>query len=213
MSLNANMNVSVMLLDVQLSYAYLATGYQGKNDDGTPKITFPAHALYAPGSPNHILMSEAMRKVAAMGWGAQADAVLAQLKAQDRLCQHDGNISKGGVDPYKDMLYVSASNERRPKILVTRNGVNVEIGLDDPCFPYSGCRANVGIDLWPQSPDKKPSKFGKRINATLTGVQFLQHGEKFGGGGRIAKPEEFPAMETAGADAAAPGVASGNSLI
>ena len=210
MAVNQNRNVSVMLLDVRLSYAYLASPYVGKPEAGkTPKATFTTHGLYKPGSPNHVLMSDALRKVAAMGWGAQADSTLIQLKGQDRLCQHDGNITKGGVEPYKDMLFVSASNERRPRILVTRNGQNVEIGPDDPMFPYSGCWANLLLDLWPQSPDGKPSQWGKRVNATLTGVQFLRHDEAFGGGGRIANTEEFPTVETAGADAAPPGAMNG----
>jgi hypothetical protein len=152
-------------------------------------------------------------EAAALGWGAQAEAVIVQLKGQDKLCIHDGNITKGGADPYKDMLFISASNERRPEILVTRNGVNVKIDASDPMYPYSGCRANLIVDLWPQSPDGKPSKWGKRINATLAGVQFLQHGVPLGGGGRVAKLEEFPTVETSGADAAAPLAASGASLI
>ncbi len=213
MNANVNRNVSVLLQDVLLSYAYLAQPYAGKNDDGSVKLSYVTHAIYKPGSANHIAMSEAMRKTAAIGWGAQAEAVLLQLKGQDRLCQHDGNISKGGAEPYKDMLFVSASNSRRPRILVTRGGVNVEIGADDPMFPYSGCRANVMIDLWPQSADGKPNKFGKRINATLTGLQFVAHGEPLSGGGRIATPDEFPNVETSGADAPAPSAAPGGSSL
>ncbi len=208
-----NRNVTVLIEDVLLSYAYLAQPYVGKPEPGkAPKASYTTHGIYKPGSKQHEAVSKAMRDVAVMGWGAEAEGTLIQLKGQDRLCQHEGNISKGGVEPYKDMLYISASNERRPRILVTRNGVNVEIGPDDPCFPYSGCYANILVDLWPQGPNGKPSQWGKRINATLTGVQFLRHGEALSGGGRVAKAEEFPQMETAGADAPAPS-AGGNSLI
>lgn len=207
-------NVSVLLTDVLLSYAYLAQPYVGRPEPGkTPKATYTTHSLFKPGTPNHNTMREAIRKVAAAGWGAQADAVLQQLSGQDRLCMHDGNVTKGGVEPYKDMLFVSASNERRPRILVTRNGVNVEIGPEDPLFPYSGCYANVMLDLWPQGPDGKPSQFGKRINATLVGVQFVRHGTPLSGGGRLASPEEFPTVETAGADAAPPAAAAGGASL
>lgn len=208
-----NRNISVLLTEVRLSYAYLATPFVGRNDNGSSKASYTAHALFRPGSSAHTAMRDAITKVAAAGWSAQAEAVLAQLKGQDRLCLHDGNVSKGGEGPYKDMLFVSASNVRKPRILVTRNGVNVEIGEDDPMFPYSGCWANMMVDIWPQGPDGKPSPFGKRINAALTGVQFLRHDEAFSGGGRIASAEEFPAMETAGADAAPPAASSGGSLI
>jgi len=208
-----NRNVTVLLEDVLLSYAYLAAPYGSKQPDGTIKLTYTTHAVFKPESKAHLAMRKGILEVAALGWGAQAEATIIQLKGQDKLCLHDGNITKGGADPYKDMLFVSASNERRPKILVTRNGVNTEIGPDDPMFPYSGCRANALVDLWPQSPDGKPSQWGKRINATLTGVQFLSHGTPLGGGGRVATPEEFPTVETAGADAAAPAAAGGSSLI
>lgn len=209
MNATVNRNATVLLTDVLLSYAYLAQPYGSKNDDGSVKLTYTTHAVFAPGSPAHEAMRKAIRDVAAQGWGAQAEAVIMQLKGQDKLCIHEGNVTKGGQPPYKDMLFVSASNERKPKILVTRNGVNTEIGNEDTMFPYSGCRANVMVDIWPQSPDGKPSKWGKRINATLTGVQFLHHGEPLGGGGRVAQPEEFPTVETAGADAPAPSAAGG----
>jgi hypothetical protein len=209
MNATVNRNVSVLLEDVLLSYAYLATPYGSKQDDGKVKLTFTTHAVFKPESKAHLAMRKAIMDVAAAGWGAQAEATIIQLKGQDKLCLHDGNITKGGAEPYKDMLFVSASNERRPRILVTEQGRNVEIGADHPFFPYSGCRANVMVDIWPQSPDGKPSKWGKRINATLTGVQFLRHGEPLSGGGRIAAPEEFPTVETAGADSAPPAAAGG----
>jgi len=204
-----NRNISVLLPEVRLSYAYLAQPYVGRNDDGNAKSSYTAHALFKAGSPAHTAIRDAIRKVAAAGWGAQAEAVLQQLNGQDKLCLHDGNITKGGQGPYKDMLFVSSSNSRRPRILVTRNGQNVDIGPDDPMFPYSGCWANVMVDLWPQGADGKPSQWGKRINATVTGVQFLRHDEAFSGGGRVAAPEEFPQMETSGADAAPPSAAAG----
>lgn len=212
--MTTNRNVTVLLPEVRLSYAYLASPYVGKPEPGkTPKSSYTAHGLFKPESPAHKALRDAIMKVAALGWGAQAEATIVQLKGQDKLCIHDGNITKGGAEPYKDMLFVSASNERKPRILVTRNGQNIEIGNDDPMFPYSGCWANLLVDVWPQSPDGKPSQWGKRINATLTGVQFLRHDEAFSGGGRIANPEEFPTVETAGADAPAPGAAAGGGLI
>lgn len=210
MNATANRNVSVLLTEVRLSYAYLASPYVGKGEGGKPgKASYTAHGIFKPESAAHKALRDAIMKVAALGWGAQAESTILQLKGQDKLCLHDGNITKGGQGPYKDMLFVSASNERKPRILVTRNGVNVEIGPDDPMFPYSGCWANLLLDIWPQSPDGKPSQWGKRINATLTGVQFLRHDEAFSGGGRIASPEEFPTVETAGADAAPPAAGAG----
>lgn len=213
MNASQNRNVTVLVPDVLLSYCYVAQPYAGKSDDGSVKLTYTTHGIYAPESAAHKAVREGMRKAAALGWGAQAEEVLQLLAQKDKLCQHQGNVSKEGQGPYKDMLFISASNARKPRCLVTRGGVNVEIGPDDPMFPYSGCRANLMVDLWPQSPDAKPVKWGKRINATLTGIQFLQHGEPLSGGGRIATPDEFPTVETAGADAPAPSAAGASASL
>ncbi len=203
-------NVSLLLQDVRLSYAYLANPFVGKDDNGNATYTYTTHALFKPGSPQHEQVRAAIAKVAVIGWGAQGEQIKQQLAATDKLCIHDGNVTKGGEGPYKDMLYVACNSKSKPKILVTRNGVNVEIGEGDPLYPYSGCFANVAFDVYPQSAaGAKPNKGGKRINAGLTGVQFLRHGEPLGGGGRVAKLEEFPTVETAGADAPAPSAAAG----
>ncbi len=207
-------NVPVLLEDVRLSYAYLATPFQGKNDQGEVTYTYTTHALFKPGSRQHEIVKAAIAKACVIGWQGQADQIKAQLAATDKLCIHDGNVTKGGEGPYKDMLYVACNSRSKPRILATRNGVNVELSPGDPLFPYSGCHANVAFDVYPQGAiGAKPNKGGKRVNAGLTGVQFLRHDEPLGGGGRVAKLEEFPTVETAGADAPAPAAAGGGSSL
>ncbi len=207
-------NVQVMLEDVLLSYAYLAQPFVGKNEQGETTYTYTAHALFKPGSPQHEKVKKAVAEACIIGWGAQADTIKQQLAAQDRLCIHDGNITKGGEGAYKDMLYVSCNSKHKPKIVAWRNGANVEIGPEDPLFPYSGCQATVLFDVWPQgAAGAKPNKGGKRINAGLTGVQFLKHGTPLGGGGRVAQVEEFPQLQTDGADAAPPAAAGGGASL
>jgi hypothetical protein len=51
--------------------------------------------------------------------------------------------------------------------------------------PYAGCYVNGSIELWCQD-----NAYGKRINATLRGVQFYKDGEAFAGGGS-ATADEF----------------------
>jgi hypothetical protein len=58
--------------------------------------------------------------------------------------------------------------------------------------PYAGCYVNASIELWAQD-----NAYGKRINATLRGVQFVRDGDSFGAGSRAAAPDEFDEIEVA----------------
>ncbi len=51
---------------------------------------------------------------------------------------------------------------------------------------------NVNIDLWCQA-----NNFGKRINATLVGVQFAADGDAFSGAAP-ASPDDFDSVEDDG---------------
>jgi hypothetical protein len=53
--------------------------------------------------------------------------------------------------------------------------------------PYSGCYVNAQVEVWAQ--DHK--SFGKRINAQLLGVQFVEDGDSFQAGAPPANPEDF----------------------
>lgn len=198
----------VVLQNVRVSYLYAFRPYVGKNDSGQETKTYCCHALMAPDHPGIAMIKAAQRKVAAAAWGAQAEAVLQQLAAQDKLCLHNGDVSKMGNPDYAGKFYVSANGKTRPNIVVTRGGVNVAIEADDPYAPYSGCWSNVIVAVYAQGPNNKPSKYGKRLNAQFMGIQFVRHDEQFGGGGRVAKPDEFPVVAGVEADGAAPVAAS-----
>lgn len=204
MSTNEETQIVLLLEHVRFSYFYGFEPFIGKNSEGKETRTYSAHAIFDRTHPAFELVRAAQRKVAAAAWGAQAEAVLAQLAAQDKLCMHDGNISKMGQDAYKDKIFVSANNSKPPNIIATRGGQNVVIQRNDPYAPYSGCWGNLMVAVYAQSPNSKPNKWGKRINAQFMGAQFLEHDEKLGGGGRIARPDEFPTVAPADADGAVP---------
>jgi hypothetical protein len=208
----SNVQKNILLTEVRLRVAFLAQPYVSKNDNGQDKASYSVVALFEPNSQAHQVAKAGVREVAQAAWGAQYEAVLQQLAAQDRLFLHDG-ATKATDPSYAGKLFVSASSSRKPRCLVTRNGQNVEISENDPMFPYSGCWANILINPWAQGPDSKPNKFGKRVNAEILAVQFLRHDEAFG---RVAAPEkmdEFPMVETAGADAPPPAGGAAASLI
>src|SRR5262245_31594875 len=125
MSQNPDSQVVVLLENVRLSYFYGFEPYVGKNSEGKDTRTYSVHALFDATHPALELVKQAQRKVAVAGWGPQAEAVLNQLAAQDKLCLHNGNVSKMDNEAYKDKFFVSANSKNKPRIIVTRGGQNV----------------------------------------------------------------------------------------
>lgn len=185
----------ILLSNVRLSYFYGFKPYTG--DDG--KGSYTAHSIFGTTHPQVAAIQALIRKVAVEQWKDKADAVLQQLKAQDKLCIHRGDISKPGKDGYAGMLFISANNKTRPRILATIDGVNQDVDESSEYAPYSGCWANVRIRIWAQD----NPKWGKRINAELRGVQFKRHDQRLGGGGGAAALDEF-GVDAPDADSAAP---------
>jgi hypothetical protein len=190
---------SIMVLNTRCSYLYVFKPYEG--DDG--KKNFCAHLILPMTHPQLADIKALMRKVANEQWGAKTDEVLAQLTAQDRLCLHRGDVNKPGVDAYAGKLFISANNKSRPNIF-DRDRRQL---TDADGRPYSGCLINASIDIWAQD----GGKWGRRINATLTGVQFWADDERLSGG-RVAAADEFP-VAADGADGPAPAQTGAGGLI
>lgn len=111
-------------------------------------------------------------------------------------CFRDGNlrVTKGG-DPYEGyegVWYVAAKNKARPSILDSNKAVLTQADGR----PYSGCYANVLIEVYAITDPKR-----KGVHAAIKGVQFVKDGDAFGGGAP-ASPDDFDEL-SAGADAAA----------
>jgi hypothetical protein len=202
MTETSNSDQIVQLTDVRLSYFYGHEPYTDTDAAGKPTISYCSHFIFAPNSPNVAKVKAAQRAAAIAMWKDGAEAMLAALAGQDRLCLHQGDISKPGQDGYAGMLYVSGNSKKRFTIV---DGDRSPLTAADG-RPYSGCYANAIINVWAQN-----NKWGKRINAQIAGVQFLRHGESFGGG-RVAAPEEFGAVSADGADGAPPGNGAASGL-
>lgn len=195
--------VELMLTNVRLSYFDGYVPYVSTNDEGKQTATYGTHCLMDPNHPGVQLVKDAQRKVAQAAWGDNWQAILNSLAAKDDLCLHKGEVSRPTEEAYQGKYYVSARSKARPTCVATQGGVNVIVHQGEPLAPYSGCYANVKIAVYAQGANGKPSKFGKRINAQLMGVQFVRHGDAFGGG-KVARPEEF-GIVAEDADGAAPG--------
>lgn len=141
-------------------------------------------------------MNAAIVAVANEKWGKKGAEMLASLKAKDKVALHDGD-TKAELDGYAGNWFVNASAEAtKPPTLVDqyRQPVSRQVDEDgasqaDRLF-YSGCYVNVIVTVWAQDND-----FGKRINASLSGVQFAAHGTPFGGSAP-ASADEFEMLET-----------------
>jgi hypothetical protein len=102
----------------------------------------------------------------------------------DKVCLHDGNL-KAQYAGFEDIMYVSASNKMRP---VAVNRDTSPVSAEDGVI-YSGCYVNATVELWAQD-----NKYGKRVNATLLGVQFSKAGDAFGGGS-VGSADDFESIE------------------
>lgn len=126
-----------------------------------------------PGPAVQIIES-AIKRVADDKWKSQAGAIISGLAKKDRLCLHDGD-TKAQYAGFPGNRFVQASNKGRP-VVVDKDRSPLTSGDGKP---YGGCYVNGTIDIWAQD-----NQYGKRVNATLTGVQFVKDGEAFGGGRR-----------------------------
>jgi len=189
----------IHLSNVRASYLYCFEPFVARPtaQNPNPKPVFTCHFLMAPNHPDLARVAATIEAVgSAKQWkgGAQWAGVKEGLKGQDKLCLHRGDISKAGQPEYAGLFYISGNNQRRFTVVdADRTPLTAKDGK-----PYSGCYVNAIIDIYAQDND-----FGKRINATITGIQFVRHGDSFGGGAAPAAPEEFGVV-AGSADMAAP---------
>jgi hypothetical protein len=166
----------ITLKNVRLSFPVL---FEPSSFEENGKKEFQASFLFAKESPIVAQLKAEMIAVAKEKWGEKAEAILGSLFRDNRLCLHDGDLKE--YDGYAGQFYLRASNKVRPTIL-DRNRATI---TEKDGKIYSGCYVIAYIDLWAQD-----NKFGKRINATLRGVQFLADGDAFAGGS-AANVDEF----------------------
>lgn len=179
----------VMLSNVRLAFPTLFTAEQVQ---GKGKPAFSATFLLAPDHPSIAVLKEAIKSVAIAKWGDGAADILKQLVAADRVCLHNGD-AKANFDGFAGNKFVSSRTYSRPLVINADRSALAETDGK----PYSGCYVNGQVAIWAQQ-----NQHGKRINAQLSGVQFVKDGESFGGG-RVAQVDEFDVVAE-GVDGDAP---------
>jgi len=174
--------MKLKLLNVRLAFPQL---FEAKTVAGEGK---PAHSgtfLIDPADPQVKAINAAIDATAKEKWGAKADAILKQARAADKVCLHNGDL-KATYDGFPGNLFISARNPLRPTVVdADKTPLTEKDGR-----PYAGCYVHVVLELWAQD-----NQYGKRVNATLMGVQFYKDGDSFTGGG-VASEDDFDDIST-----------------
>ena len=155
--------------NVRLSYPHLGKPYAGQ-DGGEPKYSATA------------LLPKASHKEA-------KDLVIAEITRLETEAKFkvaaDKKFIRNGDDsgkPENEGMWTVSAREANAPILRDRNNANVE-RVDAERVFYGGCWVNLVIRPWMQN-----NKFGKRVNANLSMVQFVRDDKAFGEG-RISEDD------------------------
>lgn len=169
----------VKLKNVRLSFAHLFRPQAFGDGEGEPKYNcnFLIDPSTKEGKANIRAIEDAIEYVKKEKWPKGAPKL-----GEGKICLRDGNNTE--CEGYGDMMYVSASNARRPLVLDRdKTPLNEEDGVI-----YSGCYVDAIIRIWAQD-----NKYGKRINASLEAVRFRRDGEAFGAA--PPDPDEFDDLD------------------
>lgn len=169
--------MKITLKNVRLSFAEI---FDPKAFSDGAEEKFSASFLYPKNHPQIKEIKTTIAAVAKEKWAAKADANLKALEAADRTCVHEGDSKD--YDGYAGNLYISASSTKRT-VVKDKDGTTPLTKSDGR--PYAGCYVNAILDIWAME-----NKYGKRINATLLGVQFLKDGDAFVAGA-VASDDDF----------------------
>ena len=167
----------VVLKMVRLGFPSLFTP-KSATEDGVPKFSVQAimDPATAQGKANIAALEKAFKVAAKKQWAEKADKVVKGLDAK-RQGVKDGDTNTNSEGDtwagFADMMYVTASNRKRPQVL---NRDKTPITETDNVV-YGGCWADVVVSIWATA-DKKLG--GNGLFATLELVRFRKDGEPFG---------------------------------
>lgn len=182
--------MELKLKNVRLAFPKL---WRAEQVNGEGKPAFSAAFLIQPTDPQIAEIGRVMKAVAKEKWGeAKWETMYNQLKATDKLCLHNGD-TKPNIEGYPGNYFINGRNGVKPLVI----DANKAPLSESDGKPYGGCYVNCVLELWAQE-----NKFGKRINATLSGVQFARNGDAFAGG-QAADESAFDDISDTGGDAPA----------
>ena len=178
----------VLLKDARLAFPNL---FEPTTVAGEGKPRYSATLLIPA---DHGQLDEIKKKIEAIAkdkWKDKAGALLSGLYKTGKVALHDGD-EKAQYDGFPGNMFIAAAAQENAAPTVIdrdRSPLSARSGK-----PYAGCYVNASLEFWVQD-----NQWGKRVNCTLRGIQFLRDGDSFSAG-RPADADEFDEVSE-GADA------------
>lgn len=177
-------STQVTLKRVRLAFVKVNRPEEFTKGDGKPR--YSVTLLTERGGDNEKIIDSAILAAARDKWADKAEAVVRMLGATAKLCKYDGDTRD--YVGFEGMTAVNAScNADMPPTLVTPG--RKRLANADQSMIYSGCWANVIVNVWAMDND-----FGRRVNAELKGIQFLEDDVRLGGA-TVASVDDFEEIE------------------
>lgn len=126
------------------------------------------------------LLKQVALAIAKRKWSEKAPTVVASLEAQDRLFYHNGN-TKAELEGFEGNFFIACGSKGPVTMFLQDRSEATEKEI------WSGCYVNGLIDVWAQD----NADGGKRLNASIYGVQKVRDGDAFAAGGTPAESDEF----------------------
>ena len=168
----------LILTNVRLAFPHLNEVSQKTNKYG-------AAFIFERDSDNAKLLEETVLRVAKEKFGARADKVIAAMKRTDNKADYAG---------YAGNLFCNANSNVQPTLVMPDRRPMSEKEIAE--YLYAGAVVNVVVGVFAYDSSKGGAD---GVGIGLQGVQFVTHGERFGGGAK-AKDEDFPELELAEED-------------
>jgi hypothetical protein len=167
----------IMIRNARLAFPQL---FEPQTFNGEGKPAYAASFLLTAKDPQVDAVNELIDQVATEKWGVKAKTILAHLRGKDAVCLHNGDL-KAQYEGFEGNYFIGARSPNKPLVI----GRQREVLTAESGLPYGGCFVNGSVEIYAQD-----NNFGKRINASLKGVQFVKDGDAFAGGAP-ASPDEF----------------------
>lgn len=162
--------MKLKLKNVRLAFPAL---FEARAQNPGDKPAFSAAFIFPPDHEVVAQINQAVEQVAREKWGDKAAVTVKSLKAADKTPLHNGD-TKSQYAGYEGNLFINARSMTRPGVFDS-DGTPL---IQADGRPYAGCYVHAIVEVYAQD-----NSYGKRINASLSGVMFARDGEAFSGGG------------------------------